>query len=76
MADQEKPARTLGQGLLQAFDGRQIQVIGRLIHDDKMWHIGDPGGKKNFPNLVGTGCCALQLGFLHFDAVHFYPGSG
>jgi hypothetical protein len=25
-----------------------------------MWHIGDAGGKKNFPNLAGTGRCAFQ----------------
>jgi hypothetical protein len=41
-----------------------------------VWHIGDPGGKKNFPNLAGTGCCAFQLGFFHLDAVHFHAGPG
>ena len=76
MADQEQPAGTLDQGLFQAFDGRQIQVIGRLIHDDKMSHIGDGGGKKNFPNLAGTGRCVFQLGFFHLEAVHFHPGPG
>ncbi len=60
MANKEQPAGTIKQGLFQAFDGRQIKMVGRLIHDDKMWNIGDTGGKKNFPNLSGTGLYAFQ----------------
>jgi hypothetical protein len=60
MADQEQSARAIQQGLFQALDGRQVQVIGGFIHYDEMRFIGNAGSKQDFPNLPGTGFLAFQ----------------
>ena len=60
MADKEQPAGTIGRGRFQAFDGRQIQVVGWLIHDDQMGHIDNAEGKEDLPDLSGAGLRAFQ----------------
>ena len=80
MANKEQPAGTIEQGPFQAFDRGQIKVVGRFIHDDKMWNIGDTGGKKNFPNFSRaiTGAkrgitrlknCDVSAGYLFISAM-------
>ena len=51
MTGKEQPVGAIIQGLFQAFNGREVQVVGRLIHNDKMRYIGDPCDQKNFTNF-------------------------
>ena len=44
----------------ELFHGVLVDLAGRLVHDDQMWHIGNTRGKKNLPDVSGTRFHALQ----------------
>jgi len=55
MADQEQTAGAVRERLLQAFDRRQIEMVGRFIHDDQIGLQGNAKGKQQFSQLPGLG---------------------
>jgi hypothetical protein len=63
MADQQQAARAVFERLLQAFNGGQIEVIRRFVHDDQMGLQGNAEAQQQFSQLPGAG----------FDTLH-QPG--
>ena len=62
MAHQQQAARALGQRLLQAFDRRQVQVVGRLVHHDEVAALHDGHRQQDLADLAGRRQRGLEHG--------------
>ncbi len=54
MADEQEATGTSIERILQTLDRRQVQVVGRFVHDDQMGLPGDAEGEQQFPNFART----------------------
>lgn len=54
MGYEDEGAGALRKNLLQRFDRGEIEVIGRLVHDDEMRLLEQPHGQHHLPELAGA----------------------
>jgi hypothetical protein len=54
VTDQKQRSGACSYRLLQAFDGRQIEVVRGLVHDNKVWRLGKPHGQYDLPHFART----------------------
>lgn len=54
MGYEDEGAGALRKNLLQRFDRGEIEVIGRLVHDDEMRLLEQPHSQHHLPELAGT----------------------
>ena len=60
MADKKQPARAITQCLFKTLDGWQVQVVGRLIHDDQVNRLGDTQGQQDLADFARAGLLRLK----------------
>ena len=60
MADKQQTTRASVERILQAFDRREVQMIGRFIHNNQVRLPRDPETKQQFPHFTGARFRALQ----------------
>ena len=60
MADQQQAAGAVRQRVLEQLDGRQIQMISRLVHNNDLWLADYSHGQQQLAGFTGAWLTALQ----------------